>query len=277
MILERVEHPRWLSNTWLVADREGGEGFLVDAGGPREEVLALVQRHAVRVRRILLTHHHHDHSGEAAALARETGAAVAAHRLEIPLLGGDVGIEALDDGAVLRCGAGLEARLLHIPGHTAGQAAFLAGVEGRAVVFTGDTLFRGSVGSTTAPGHTTFADLRRSIAGRLMALGDDVRVAPGHAAPTTIGAERAGNQFVRVMLGLDPEGGERAEYDGRAVRLVVWESDYDGGHKAWVRFDDGGEATVPGSRVRRRGPSGTPPGASSPTSGTSGTRPGDAS
>jgi hydroxyacylglutathione hydrolase len=287
MILERVEHPRWLSNTWLLADREGGEGFLVDAGGPREEVLALVRRHAVRLRRILLTHHHHDHSGEAAALAQATGATVAAHRLEIPLLGGGGSIEALEDGATLRCGAGLEARLLHIPGHTAGQAAFLAGPApgasnpggaggagergaqgGPFVVFTGDTLFLGSVGSTTAPGHTTFADLRRSIAGRLMALGDDVGVAPGHAMPTTIGAERAANPFVRVMLGLDPEGGERAVYDGHAVRLVVWGSDYDGGHKAWVRFDDGAEATVPGSRVRRRGSPGTRP---------SGARPGDAS
>ena len=263
MILERVEHPRWLSNTWLVADREGGEGFVVDAGGPREEVLEMVRRHAVRVRRILLTHHHHDHSGEAAALARATGASVAAHRLEIPLLGGDGAFEALEDGEVLRCGSGLEARLLHIPGHTAGQAAFLAGPAPGAVVFTGDTLFRGSVGSTTAPGHTTFADLRRSIAGRLLALGDEVRVAPGHAAPTTIGAERAGNPFVRVMLGLEPEGQERAEYDGRAVRLVVWGSDYDGGHKAWVRFDDGAEATVPGSRVRRASGRGDPPGRAS--------------
>ena len=264
MILERVEHSRWLSNTWLVADREGDEGFLVDAGGPREEVLALVRRHQVRVGLILLTHHHHDHSGEAAALAAATGAAVAAHRLEIPLLGGGGGVDVrpLEDGEVLRCGA-IEMRVLHIPGHTAGQAAFLAGPAEGAVVFTGDTLFRGSVGSTTAPGHTTFEDLRRSIAGRLMTLDDHVQVAPGHAAPTTVGAERSGNPFVRVMLGLEPEGGETAEYDGSAVRLVVWGSDYDGGHKAWVRLPDGHEATVPGSRVRRAARRGGPQGESS--------------
>jgi glyoxylase-like metal-dependent hydrolase (beta-lactamase superfamily II) len=269
VILERVEHPRWLSNTWLLADREGGEGFLIDAGGPREEALAIVRRHGIRVRRILLTHHHFDHAGEAAALARATGAEVAAHRLEIPLLGGTAA-RPLEDGDVLRCGDDLEVRVLHIPGHTAGQAAFLVGTAGgagdpgdraaRTVVFTGDTLFRGSVGSTTAPGHTTFADLRRSIAGRLMALADDVDVAPGHAAPTTIGAERAGNPFVRTMLGLEPEGAETAEYDGRPVRLVVWGGDYDGGHKAWVRFADGAEATVPGSRVRRAGRPGRKPG-----------------
>jgi len=259
MILERVEHPRWLSNTWLLADGEGGAAVLVDAGGPAAAVRDLVARVRARVSHILLTHHHVDHAGEAADLARATGAVVCAHRLEMPLLGGGVA-RPLDDGEVLRSG-GLEVRVLHIPGHTAGQAAFLAApaggpvgpgdARGPAVVFTGDTLFRGSVGSTTAPGHTTFADLRRSIAGRLMTLPDAVTVAPGHAAPTTIGAERAGNPFVRVMLGLEAEGTGTAEYSGRAARLVVWGRDYDGGHKAWVRFADGDEATVPGSRVRR--------------------------
>ena len=253
MILERIQHPQWLSNTWLLAEGEGGAAILIDAGGPAAAVLDLAGRVRARVGHILLTHHHVDHAGEAESLARATGAVVCAHRLELPLLGGAV-VQPLEDGEVLRSG-GLEVRVLHIPGHTAGQAAFLArsdgGAGGPGVVFTGDTLFRGSVGSTTAPGHTTFADLRHSIAGRLMTLADDMRIAPGHAEPTTIGAERAGNPFVRVMLGLEPEGAGTAEYAGRQVRLVVWGRDYDGGHKAWVRFDDGDEATVPGSRVRR--------------------------
>jgi len=253
MILERVEHSQWLSNTWLLAEGTGGSAILVDAGGPAAAVLEMVGRVRAHVSHILLTHHHHDHAGEAALLARETGAVVCAHRLEMPLLGGGV-VRGLDDGEVLRSG-GLGVRVLHIPGHTTGQAAFLAGPDpgagGSPVVFTGDTLFLGSVGSTTAPGHTTFADLRRSIVARLMTLPDEVRIAPGHAAPTTIGAERSTNPFVRVMLGLDPEGSGTATYAGRMVRLVAWGRDYDGGHKAWVRFDDGQEATVPGSRVQR--------------------------
>jgi glyoxylase-like metal-dependent hydrolase (beta-lactamase superfamily II) len=253
MILERIQHPQWLSNTWLLAEGESGAAVLVDAGGPAAAVLELVGRVRARVSHILLTHHHVDHAGEAESLARATGAVVCAHRLEMPFLGCGA-VRPLDDGELLRSG-GLEVRVLHIPGHTAGQAAFLARSDGDAggavIVFTGDTLFRGSVGSTTAPGHTTFADLRRSLVERLMTLPDDARIAPGHAEPTTIGAERAGNPFVRVMLGLDPEGVQSATYAGRAVRLVVWGRDYDGGHKAWVRFDDGDEATVPGSRVRR--------------------------
>ncbi|HUD72097.1 MAG TPA: MBL fold metallo-hydrolase [Dongiaceae bacterium] len=248
MILDRVEHPGWRSNTWVVATAAGGSGFLVDAGGPIEAVLEMIARHRVTIEAILLTHHHHDHAGEAATLARATGAEVYAHRDELPLLGAGAA-HPLEDGATLNAG-GLAIRLLHIPGHTAGQAAWRVGDE---VVFTGDTLFRGSVGSTVAPGHTTFADLRRSLVDRLLALPDRVRVAPGHAEPTTIGAERAGNPFLRVMTGAAPEGTARCRYSLRAARLIVWAADYDGGHKAWVRFDDGAEATVPGSRVERTG------------------------
>jgi hydroxyacylglutathione hydrolase len=260
MILERVSHPRWLSNTWLVAGREGGDGILVDAGGPAEAVLDLVRRRGVRVTRILNTHHHHDHTCENAVLRKATGARLLAHRLEAPLIDG---LDAtLEDEERLESG-GLEIRVLHIPGHTAGQAAFLVSMNGDPghvggagqppVCFTGDTLFRGSVGSTTAPGHTHFADLRRSLVQRLLALPDATIVAPGHAGTTTIGDERSGNPFLRVLLGTDPEGSETARYNGHEVRLVVWARDYDGGHKAWVRSPETGDDTVPGSRVERPG------------------------
>ncbi|HYV85694.1 MAG TPA: MBL fold metallo-hydrolase [Patescibacteria group bacterium] len=254
MILERVSHPRWLSNTWLMAGSDGGTGILVDAGGPAESVLDLVRRRRVRVTHILNTHHHHDHTCENAVLRRATGARLLAHRLEAPLIEGlDA---ALEDGERIDAGD-LDIRVLHIPGHTAGQSAFLVSsthdAGGPPVCFTGDTLFRGSVGSTTAPGHTHFADLRRSLVDRLLALPDATLVAPGHADTTTIGDERARNPFLRVLLGVDPEGRETARYDGREVRLVVWARDYDGGHKAWVRSPETGDDTVPGSRVERPG------------------------
>jgi glyoxylase-like metal-dependent hydrolase (beta-lactamase superfamily II) len=245
VILDRVMHDGWLSNSWLVADQEGGTAVVVDAGGPLEPLLAKIGAWKVRVTHVLLTHHHGDHTACSAALSRSTGAIVRAHRLEAPLIEG-VG-QVLEDGEVIVTG-GLEIRMRHIPGHTAGQAAFVVNGE---VCFTGDTLFRGSVGSTTAPGHTTFADLRRSLLERLLSLPDETRVAPGHAEATTIGEERARNPFLRTMLGLAPEGDAKARYGGREVRLVVWARDYDGGHKAWIRLSDGTEATVPGSRVER--------------------------
>lgn len=244
-VLERFEHPVWLSNTYLVAEGDGGAAVVVDGGGPVEDLLRLARSRRLRVTHIFNTHHHHDHVAENATLRRATGARVCAHRLDAPAIPGVD--EALEDRQVVTSG-GLSIEVLHIPGHTAGQAAYL--VNGR-VCFTGDTLFRGSVGSTTAPGHTTFEDLRRSLADRLMRLPEATAIAPGHAETTRIADERARNPFIRVMEGLEPEGSAPARYAGQEVRLIVWARDYDGGFKAWVRFADGRDATVPGSRVTR--------------------------
>lgn len=247
LILERVEHPEWLSNTYLVAEGEGGAAILIDSGGPVEPLMAAIRTRRLRVTHLLNTHHHGDHIAENARLKRETGARLCAHRLDAPEIKGID--ETLEDGQVIGSG-GLEVRVLHIPGHTAGQAAFVVNDQ---ICFTADTLFRGSVGSTTAAGHTTFEDLRRSLVDRLLALPDSMQVAPGHAGPTTIGEERERNPFLRVMRGVDTEGTERARFAGKEVRLIVWARDYDNGFKAWVRFPDGRDEIVPGSRVERPG------------------------
>jgi hydroxyacylglutathione hydrolase len=248
MILERIEHPRWLSNTWVAAAAEGSEGVLVDAGGPAAPVIDLVRRLQLRVTHILLTHHHHDHVAESEALRAATGARVLAHALEAARLGGvdqEVG-----DREIVASGS-LRLRALHIPGHTDGQTAWLLD---DAVCFTGDTLFRGSIGSTTAPGHTDFRDLKRSLVDRLLVLPEAMRVAPGHSEPTSIGHERSTNPFLRVLSGADAEGTGTGRFDGVPVRVIVEARDYDGGTKAWIRFPDGGDATVPGSRLSARRP-----------------------
>ena len=84
-----------------------------------------------------------------------------------------------------------------------------------------------------------------------MALPDPMRVLPGHTDETTIGREREHNPFVRVWSGAEPEGTERVRVGGRDATLLVWSPDYDGKGKAWVRYDDGVEAIVGGSRVER--------------------------
>jgi hypothetical protein len=84
-----------------------------------------------------------------------------------------------------------------------------------------------------------------------MALPDATRVLPGHSDETTIGRERAENPFVKVWSGAESEGSERVQVGGRDATLVVWSPDYDGKGKAWVRFDDGADAIVGGSRVER--------------------------
>jgi glyoxylase-like metal-dependent hydrolase (beta-lactamase superfamily II) len=118
-------------------------------------------------------------------------------------------------------------------------------------VFTGDTLFKGSVGGVRAPGHTTFGDLRHSIMDVLLALPPDTRIHPGHTDPTTVAEELASNRFVRLWRGEDGEGDEQVTVWEKPATLVLWGDDYDGGHKAWIRWEDGTDDIVGGSQVRR--------------------------
>ncbi len=108
-------------------------------------------------------------------------------------------------GQAIECGA-LVIEPLHTPGHTAGMFSLL--VDG-ADVFTGDTLFRRSVGGVRAPGHTTYADLEHSIMDTLLTLPAETRIHPGHTDPTTVADELEHNPFVRIWRGLDDEGSER--------------------------------------------------------------------
>ena len=85
----------------------------------------------------------------------------------------------------------------------------------------------------------------------LMALPHETRVHPGHTDPTTIGDEWENNAFVRLWRGLDEEGDEPCRVGDQEATLVLWAPDYDGGHKAWVRWPDGSDDIVPGSQVAR--------------------------
>jgi hydroxyacylglutathione hydrolase len=246
MILERSMHPEWLSNSYLVADEPGGHGVLIDSGAPTEPLLEAIERHGVTVEQLLLTHRHHDHVAENATYKERLGVEILAHPLEAEELP-EVN-RRLEPGEKLTIG-GLEIEPIHTPGHTAGMLSFL--VSG-ADVFTGDTLFRGSVGGVKAPGSTGFADLRRSIMEVLMKLPPETTVRPGHTDPTSIGEEWEGNAFIRLWRGLDDESSERCTVWEQPATLVLWAPDYDGGHKAWVRWDESGEDDiVPGSQVER--------------------------
>lgn len=239
-------HEQFLSNAYLIADEPGGNGVIVDSGAPTAPLLEAVERHGLTVEHLLLTHHHYDHVCENAVYQERLGVEILAHPLEAEQLT-DVD-RTIEPGEKLHVG-GLEIEPLHTPGHTAGMLSFL--VNGTDVV-TGDTLFKGSVGGVRAPGSTTFGDIRRSIMDVLMKLPPETRVHPGHTDPTTIGDEWERNAFVRVWRGLDPEADDRCTVEGRGATLVLLAPDYDGGHKAWVRWDDDGQDDiVPGSRVER--------------------------
>jgi hydroxyacylglutathione hydrolase len=244
VIVERSMSDPWLSNTYLVADELGGHAVMIDAGGPVQPLLQFLARGGFTLTHVLLTHHHHDHVAELeTVLEAHPGVPVLIHPLERNLVPGATAT--MEPGQPIETGA-LRIEPLHTPGHTAGMLSLL--INGTDV-FTGDTLFKGSVGGVRAPGSTSYADLKASIMETLLQLPPETRIHPGHTDPTTVAEELERNRFVRIWRGLDPEGTESCTALGDPATLILLGDDYDGGHKAWVRWPDGSDDSVPGSKV----------------------------
>lgn len=252
MILQRVEQCEWLSNAYLIADRPGGSGVLVDSNGVTEPLVERAEREGTEITHVILTHHHFDHVIGVEALAERFDAPVLAHELCAEQLEGKVS-ETIADGDVVESGE-LRIEAIHTPGHCADHLALLVDETD---CLTADVLFKGTVGGTRGGGPTGFEDLRYSVMERLMKLAPETRIHPGHREPSTVAEEWEANPFVRVWRGLDSEGAEScrigpAEAEEREeATLVLWAPDYDGGNKAWVRFPSGEDAIVGGSQVKR--------------------------
>jgi hydroxyacylglutathione hydrolase len=240
MIVERTEHPEWLSNAYLVASGPGGQGFFVDANGVLEPLVEHAERDGVRITHVFVTHSHADHIDGVHELADRYGVPVLAH----PGAARKLNAEDLLDGETVRSGD-LEVKAIDTPGHCPDHLALL--VDGTDC-FTADVLFKGTVGGT---GGGSFEEIKASIMERLMQLEPATRVHPGHKEPTTIGDEWESNPFIRIWRGLEAEGSEPCRVRGADATLVLWAPDYDGGHKAWVRYPDGRDAIVGGSQVER--------------------------
>jgi hydroxyacylglutathione hydrolase len=214
-------HPGWLSNAYLVGDEEGGTAVFVDSGAPLQPLHDAVDGHGLSPTHLLTTHADADHIAGDGELRERYGVEIVKGPLET---------------------GGLRFEALETPGHKDDHLTFVCNGE---VAFTGDVLFKDAVGGGD------FAQIRASVMNVLMELPAETRVLPGHTDETTIGREWEQNPFVRVWRGEDPEGTERVTVGGRPATLVVWSPDYDGKGKAWVRFDDGVDAIVGGSRVQR--------------------------
>jgi glyoxylase-like metal-dependent hydrolase (beta-lactamase superfamily II) len=224
MLVERSMHPEWLSNAYAIADREGGVAVFVDSGADIDPLVAAVERWGATPVALLRTHAHGDHVVHEEDLAARYG---------IPVVAEPGSWE----------WGGLKVHAVATPGHCDDMVAFVVGDE---AVLTGDTLFLDAVGGGDLEA------IRHAVMDVFLALPDETRVLPGHTDETTIGREREQNPFIRVWSGAEPEGTERVRVAGRDATLVVWSPDYDGKGKAWVRFDDGTDAIVGGSRVERR-------------------------
>lgn len=206
-------------NCYVLAPHAGADAIVVDPGqrafGPLRRIL---DENRLTPAAVLLTHGHIDHIWSAQKVADTFGCPVFIHpadrhMLTDPIRGfgpriGQIALGALfrepkqvvdldGEGEILDLG-GIGVTVDHTPGHTRGSVIFRVSHRDHAAVFTGDTLFKQSVGRTDLPGGSG-RDLLGSIVRKLLVLDDDTRVLPGHGETTTIGAERRTNPFLEGL------------------------------------------------------------------------------
>jgi hydroxyacylglutathione hydrolase len=209
MALEMFEHlivGPLACNCYVVGDSHTKEAIVIDPGDDADVIAEALARRGVHVKAIVATHAHFDHVVAAERLRELTGAPFYLHDLDAPLLDWMqasgrlfLGIElppppevdrAAPEGELLRAG-GVTLEVLHTPGHSPGSISLI----GEDVIFSGDTLFAGSIGRTDLPGGDTVT-LLNAVKQKLFPLGDDLPVYPGHGPATTLGEERLSNPFV---------------------------------------------------------------------------------
>ena len=235
----------WLSNTYLVAAGPGGDAFFVDAGGPVEPLIAKADEHDLNVTHVLLTHHHGDHVAELDALKqRWPDAEVLIHPDERDAVPGATG-DLLPDQELEIGGLTRQARCTR-PATPPGCSRCWSAAPTSSPA---TRCSRAPSAASARPARTGYDDLKHSIMDVLLALPPETTIRPGHTDPTTVGDELESNGFVRIWRGEDGEDGRECTAMGEQATLVLLGDDYDGGHKAWVRWPDGRDDIVPGSQV----------------------------
>ncbi len=205
MIVKMLHVGMLQTNCYIVGCEETKEGIIIDPGGSAKDILAEVERLGLNIEYVINTHGHFDHTLANKEVVKATGAPLAIHSADAPLLtqgGGALffGIMGkasppadmmLEEGQVLTVG-NIELKVLHTPGHSPGSICLYNGEEG--VLFDGDVLFNMGMGRYDLPGGD-YRVLMASIQ-RLLTLPDETTVYPGHGPATTIGRERRSNPFL---------------------------------------------------------------------------------
>jgi hydroxyacylglutathione hydrolase len=195
-------------NCSVIGDEISHEAMVIDPGDDIADVSAVIQKHKLKVKQIVITHAHIDHVGGAMKLRAATGAPILLNHNDYTLLKmldlqadwigmqspGEVVIDhSLNDQDKVEAGS-LIANVMHTPGHTEGSICLYFPAEQKLIA--GDTLFAGSIGRTDLPGGS-FEKIMRSLHDKLLSLPDETAVVPGHGPPTSIGAERETNPFLK--------------------------------------------------------------------------------
>lgn len=195
------------ANTYLAVDEKTNEGFIVDPGGYNKVLTKEVRDNDVNIKYIILTHGHSDHiCGVNEHKAEFPDAKIVAYKdekamLENPNLNQSPGFGVpystkadilVSDGDELKVGD-VTLKFIHTPGHTEGGMCIY--VKEAKALFSGDTLFRQSIGRTDFPGGS-YKEIMDSIRKKLFLLPDDTNVFPGHMGTTSIGFEKENNPFV---------------------------------------------------------------------------------
>ncbi|MEA5115363.1 MAG: MBL fold metallo-hydrolase [Geobacteraceae bacterium] len=207
MIIETIPVGPLQVNCYILGCEESGEGVVIDAGGSVDRILSKVKANGLKIKYLLSTHGHFDHVGGNRAFLEATGARYMIHERDAFLLSmasssaRSFGVEVenspepddfLEDGMTIEFGK-QQLQVIFTPGHSPGGCSLFCANEG--VVFTGDTLFNGSVGRTDLPGGS-MEMLIRAIKQRLFTLPETTRVYPGHGPSSTIAIERVSNPYV---------------------------------------------------------------------------------
>ncbi len=183
-----------MTNCYLVGHVETREALVIDPGTDREKevkkILKEIESDGFKIKYIVNTHGHPDHTGSNKTFKEKTGAPILIHELDVPMLKGPFADETLHDGDLVQVGE-IVLRVLHTPGHSQGSISLI----GNDVVFTGDTLFAGSIGRYDLPGGS-LDEIKKSLQ-KLMIMPDYMKVYPGHGPASTIGEEKRSNPFLQ--------------------------------------------------------------------------------
>ena len=195
-------------NCSILGEETSREAIVVDPGDEISRIAAILEKHGLTVKQIVITHAHIDHIAGAQRLKTLTGAPILYNQNDLPLVkmmgiqAGWLGIptpevpapdDTLDDGKIIAI-QGLTGSILHTPGHTEGSVCLYLPTQ--TLLLAGDTLFAGSIGRTDLPGGDT-RKILASIHDRLLILREETTVIPGHGPSTTIGSERDSNPFLQ--------------------------------------------------------------------------------